>query len=104
MQRVSLPSVGTNWHTLKMTFQGNQISVYYDSNLVASATDIESNPFLTGGIVAGMSTATVAYNMYLDDVVVTTAPSMLMALNDSYSVAQNGALGVPAPGVLANDS
>src|SRR5262249_17947890 len=37
MRSVSLPSVGTNWHTLGIAFQANQISVYYDSNLVTSA-------------------------------------------------------------------
>jgi hypothetical protein len=31
IQQVSLPSVGTGWHHLKMTFTGNQIRVYYDN-------------------------------------------------------------------------
>ncbi len=30
MQQVDLPDVGTGWHTLKMTFTGNRILVYYN--------------------------------------------------------------------------
>ena len=104
IREVPLPSVGTNWHTLKLSFQGNQISVHYDSNLVTTATDIESNPFWTGGICAGMSTATTRYNMFMDDVVVTPLPTALIAVNDSYYVNQNGTLNVSGPGVLNNDT
>src|SRR4051794_37803561 len=35
LQKVPLAAVGTNWHALRLDFQGNQISAYYDSNLVA---------------------------------------------------------------------
>ncbi len=104
LARVSLPSVGTNWHTVKLAFQANQISVYYDSNLMATATDSESNPFLAGGILASMSTANAAYSMFVDDVVVMPLPSTLAAFNDNYFVAQNGSVTVPGPGILANDS
>jgi hypothetical protein len=104
IREVPLASVGTNWHTLKLSFQGNQISVYYDSNLVTSATDAESNPFWTGGICAGMSTANARYNMFVDDVVVTPLPTALIAVNDSYYVNQNGTLAISGPGVLQNDT
>jgi hypothetical protein len=104
MRRVPLPLVGTNWHTLKLSLQGNQISVYYDSNLVTTATDTESNPFWTGGICAGLSTANTAYTMFMDDVVVTPLPTALIAVNDSYYVNQNGSLTIPSPGVLSNDT
>ena len=33
MHQVSLPEVGTGWHTLQMTFIGNRILVYYDGSL-----------------------------------------------------------------------
>src|ERR1051325_10361614 len=89
MRKVSLPAVGTNWHTLKLTFQGNQISVYYDSNLVTSIIDAESNPFWTGGLCAGMSTMNIPYTMFIDDVVVNPLPTMLIAVNDFYYVGQN---------------
>jgi hypothetical protein len=104
ISEVPLPSVGTNWHTLKLSFQGNQISVYYDSNLVTSATDIESNPFWTGGICAGMSTASTPYTMFMDDVVVTPLPTALIAVNDSYYVNQNTTLTISGAGVLGNDT
>jgi hypothetical protein len=104
IREVPLASVGTNWHTLKLSFQGNQISVYYDSNLVTSAVDNESNPFWTGGICAGMSTASARYNMFVDDVVVTPLPTALIAVNDSYYVNQNGTLSVSGSGVLNNDT
>jgi hypothetical protein len=104
MQKVPLASVGTNWHALRLDFQGNQISVYYDSNLVASATDLESNPYLTGGIGVGMSTVTAPFNMFVDDVIVTPLSTVLMAQNDRFYVAQNGSLTVPAPGVMTNDT
>jgi len=104
IREVPLPSVGTNWHTLKLSFQGNQISVYYDSNLVTSATDTESNPFWTGGICAGISTANTPFTMFMDSVVVTPLPTALIAVNDSYYVNQNGSLTVSGPGVLSNDT
>ncbi len=104
MRKVSLPSVGTNWHTLKLTFQGNQISVFYDGTLVTSAIDAESNPFWSGGLCAGMSTMNSAYSMFVDDVVVNPLPTTLMAVNDFYYVGQNGSLTVSGPGVLSNDT
>jgi hypothetical protein len=39
MQVASLSGVGTNWHTVQMTLQANQITVYYDSNQVMNVTD-----------------------------------------------------------------
>ena len=35
LQQVSLPGVGTNWHTLKLVMQGNRIAVHYDGVLDA---------------------------------------------------------------------
>ena len=69
MQQVSLPGVNTNWHTLKLTFQGNQIKVSYDGSDVLTVTDIEAQPLLTGGISADMWTDVTPYLMTLDDVV-----------------------------------
>ena len=37
--QVSLPSVGTGWHTLQLNFQGNRIRVTYDGSLVIDVTD-----------------------------------------------------------------
>jgi hypothetical protein len=39
MQQVSLPSVGTGWHTMKLGFSGTQIRVWYDGTQVMDVTD-----------------------------------------------------------------
>jgi Bacterial Ig domain/Immunoglobulin domain len=101
---VNLPSVGTNWHTLKLTFQGNQIGAYYDGVQVAAVTDTESNPYATGAISVDMFTDNNIYNMFVDDVMVNALPPILMAVNDLYFVNRGGNLTVPAPGILANDT
>ena len=50
LQEYVLPAdLGTDWHTLKMTFTGNQIQVFYDGGLKITATD-DSN--VSGGISA----------------------------------------------------
>src|SRR5207302_2652753 len=75
MQQVSLPGVGTNWHTVELTFQTNQITIYYDHVLVLSQTDLEVQPYVRGGINVDMWTADSPYIMSADDVVV-TAPKL----------------------------
>jgi hypothetical protein len=72
MQMVALPGVGTNWHTLKLTFQDRLITVFYDGAQVISATDLEPQSFPSGGISAEMWTDTTPYNMAVDFVTVTT--------------------------------
>ena len=73
MKQVSLPSVGTNWHTLKMIFNGSRIQVYYDGTLKIDVTDNNYDsraPYLSGGISGDMWTTTSSYLMKVDDVVV----------------------------------
>jgi hypothetical protein len=70
MQQVSLSDVGTGSHTLKMTFQGSRILVYYDGTLQVDATD-SSSPYLSGGISLDMMTYGSKYTMTVDDVTVT---------------------------------
>ncbi|HSU55492.1 MAG TPA: immunoglobulin domain-containing protein, partial [Candidatus Dormibacteraeota bacterium] len=104
MALVSLPGVGTNWHTLQLSVQGNQLSVFYDSNQVASVTDVESNPYLTGAVSADMFADANPYSVFIDDVTVTALPPVLMALNDLYFIGQGNTLSVAAPGILGNDT
>ena len=53
MQEVTLPAVGTGWHTLKMTFIGNRILVYYDGGPQIDVTDNNFAPaYSSGGISA----------------------------------------------------
>jgi hypothetical protein len=72
MQQVSVPGVGTNWHTVKLGCFGNQISVSYDGTVYISMTDTEATPYLTGGVSADLWTDTVGYNMLVDNVVMTS--------------------------------
>ncbi len=103
LAQVNLPAVGTNWHTVNLAFQGNQIVASYDGVQVASTTDTESNPYTTGAISVDMFSDNNAYNMFVDDVTVNALPPVLTAVNDLYFVNRGGTLTVPAPGVLAND-
>jgi hypothetical protein len=74
IQQAALAGVGTNWHTVKLTFSTNQISVYYDTNLMITATDVEAQPYTNGGISLDMWTDSNPYLMNVDDVLVTEPP------------------------------
>jgi hypothetical protein len=69
MLQGSLAGVGTNWHTLKLSIQGNGIRLYYDGSQLTSATDPQ--PFLSGGISLDLWTDAAAYVLSADDVQVT---------------------------------
>jgi len=71
MRQVSLPDVGTGWHTLQMTFQGNRIFVYYDGVLKIEMTDNNFDsraPYLSGGISVDLWTYSNSYTMLVDDI------------------------------------
>jgi hypothetical protein len=74
IQQAALPGVGTNWHTVKLTFNTNHISVYYDTNFLFTATDIEPQSYTNGGISLDMWTDSNPYVMNVDDVLVTEPP------------------------------
>ena len=103
VQQVNLPGVGTNWHIVKMTLQGNQLGVYYDGTQVMAVLDGEAQPYVSGGVSVDMWTASPAYVMAVDYVTVSALPSVPTASNDNYSVTAGRVLTVPAPGVLGND-
>lgn len=69
LQQVRLPSVGTNAHTLKLSFVGSRITAHFDGFEVASVTD---HSFTSGGITADMWTHNTPYVFSLDDVIVTS--------------------------------
>ena len=104
MREISLPGVGTQWHTLRLTFIGNQISVAYDGIQVINMTDVEAQPHLSGGISVGMWTASASDQAWADNVSVRELANNLVANNDTYSVESGKTLNVSAPGVLANDN
>jgi hypothetical protein len=69
MQQGSLPGVGTNWHSLRLAFQGNRINLYYDGTQLTSTTDPQ--PYLSGGLSIDLWTDAAAYVLAADDVQVT---------------------------------
>lgn len=69
LQQVRVASVGTNAHTLKLSFVGNRITASLDGFEVASVTD---NSLIAGGITADMWTHDIPYVLNLDDVLVTS--------------------------------
>ena len=100
---VPLPAVGTNWHTVKVAFQGSNIFAYFDGNLITNLVDngtFDGRPAYTnGGITAEVYAASpTAYTMSFSNFIV--AP---LVLNPIYSTKENTALTVPKPGVLTND-
>ncbi len=59
MAQVSLPSVGSNWHTLALAFKGSQITVSCDGTQYINVTDqgFDSQPaFTSGGLSLDMWT------------------------------------------------
>jgi hypothetical protein len=98
LAQINLPPPGTNWHTLKLAFRGNQIAVHYDGNLVVSLAD-NSSPYLSGGVSVDMYTDFTAYQLSVDDIAVDP-----LAMPDSYYLNENATLTVPAAGVLGNDT
>ena len=73
MAEVSLPDVGTDWHTIRMTFTGNRIQVYYDGVAMIDVTDnnYESFPtYLSGGVTTELWTYDNTYLMDFDSITV----------------------------------
>ena len=102
VRQVALESVGTNWHTLKLAFQGNQIAVSYDGIQRISAVDVETAIYATGGVSLDVWTAATPYLVSVDNVRVDYLP--LAANSDSYTLPTGTNLVVAAPGVLGNDA
>jgi Bacterial Ig domain len=99
LAQVSLASVGTVFHTVKLAFQARQISAFVDGAELVSVADNTPPVFTSGGVSLDMWTDLVGYVLEVDDVLV--AP---LVSDDSYTVNQNSVLNVAAPGVLANDT
>ena len=100
---VRLPAVGTNWHTVKLAFQGSNVFAYFDGNQITNLVDngsFDGQPaYASGGVALEVYAATpTAYTMSFSNVIV--AP---LVLNPRYSTKENTALTVPNPGVLTND-
>jgi hypothetical protein len=102
MAQADLPTVGTDFHSLRMVFRGPQITVFYDSQPVITITDVEENPYQSGAVSIDMWTDSAQYLVNVDDV---SAKSLApVARDDSYSLTTGTTLTVASPGVLGNDS
>ena len=80
MQQVTLPGVGTNWHTLNLAFHANEVMVYYDGIKVIDVTDDDYDglpPYLSGGITADIWAYSPAFAMSLSNVVVSEFPVVI---------------------------
>ena len=102
LQQVSLPAVGTNWHTLKLAMRGSRVAALYDGVLRLSVNDPAAQPLPAGGAGVDLWTLDTPWTLSADDVTVTPIRNVV-ATNDSYAVSLSGTLTVAAPGLLAND-
>src|SRR5208283_4423641 len=68
------------------------------TNVLDNGTYDGQGAYLGGGISADTFTLTTPWTFSVSNVVV-----VVLAANNSYSVNENGALRIPAPGVLTND-
>jgi uncharacterized repeat protein (TIGR01451 family) len=95
--QVSLPSVGTGWHTLQLNFQGNRIRVTYDGSLVIDVTDdnYDGRPaYLSGGVSVGTwSGGGSGYAIKADDILV-RSPAQYGSSGQLLSSAFDGGVGV----------
>jgi large repetitive protein len=99
---IPLPAVGTNFHTVKLAFQGANIFAYFDGNQLTNLVDNGlfdgQRAYTNGGILLEMwATAPTAYTLTASNVTVNP-----LVLKTAYNTSQNTALNVPAPGVLTN--
>ena len=81
LQQVSLPGVGTNWHTIILTVQSNNLTVYFDGSQMISVADnaFDNVPAYTnGGISADMFTYPDSYTGFMSNVQVTTIGSPII--------------------------
>jgi hypothetical protein len=73
LQTTNLASVGTTNHVVKITFNGNQINVYYDDLSAPKITTTDSS-YSNGGITAEMWTYNASYLMSVRELSVTNYP------------------------------
>jgi hypothetical protein len=106
MARVTLPSLGTSWHTLMMTFQGNRIQVSYDDNQLIDVTDNDFDSraaYLNGGIGMDLAEGSSPRILSFDDIVVTVLGPVgaLSAVSVSPATAVGG---TPVTGTVMLDN
>lgn len=86
MQQVSLPSVGTNWHTVTLSVQSSNLVVYFDGVQKINVTDNNFDsvpPYTHGGITSDMFTFPETFTKAMADVTVTLPDTPLIMLQPS---------------------
>ena len=106
MALVSLPAVGTNWHTLNLAFQGYQIAVSFDGVQVTNVNDygFDSRPAYSSGAISA-DTYTLSSNtfiMSIDNAQVTALAPVLLPLTVTANNASRayGAANPPLTGTI----
>jgi len=92
-------AVGTNWHTVKLAFQGSNVFAYFDGSQITNLADngtFDSNPaFASGGIAVSLYASSPTYTMSVSNVIV--AP---LVPNQNYSTSENTPLTLAKPCLL----
>lgn len=105
MAQASLPGVGTSWHTIALTFQGNRIRVSFDGTQYIDVSDsgFDSSPaYTTGAISLDLWSENLPSSMTVGNVSVQVLSPT--AQSDGYTMTQGSTLDIAAPGVLGNDT
>jgi len=74
MTNMSLPPVGSDWHSLKLTFVTNHIDVDYDGTNMINMLDTEAQWHTNGGVCLDPWTQSGVYNIWVTNLVVTPEP------------------------------
>jgi hypothetical protein len=70
----TLSSVGTNWHTCQMSFEGTNITVSFDGTQVLNAGDGESTTYTNGTVGVDLYVGTSAYTFSANGITATLNP------------------------------
>ena len=83
LQAAPLSAVGTNWHSLKLSFLANQIFLQFDGSQILTATDT-SEPYLSGSVSVEMYRDWIPYTVSLAEMILSppnNSPSLLSQTN-----------------------
>ncbi len=96
MGRATLPSLGTSWHTVEITFEGNRIRASFDSSQVLDITDNNFDsrpPYTSGGISLDIVEGGTSQVLQFDDILVTAVSAAPVAALTGLSVSPVTVLG-----------
>ncbi|MFO1511864.1 MAG: Ig-like domain-containing protein [Verrucomicrobiota bacterium] len=101
---IPLSSVGTNWHTLKLAFEGDLISLQHNGTILTNVMDNDAllltfPRYTNGGVSVDFYGFTNSYVMHADDVSVRPLVS-----DDNYVMNEGTQLTIASGGVLTNDT